>query len=250
MGLIRQIPGISHLPIIDVVQQRFEYEQDDEHKRKELIQLEVIHRVKGTEWIPLIYQSMIQKVVLQIVYQPFSDDEMSFYLHPYLLKEWRNRWYVFGREGREGREKNEKTSGNTARQWLIERMGFIPRSDHIWNVPLDRIISIHNCPDIPFLENDLFDPDTWFDEIAGVTKPENTAPIQIEMEADTIAYYYIESKPFHASQSLLFRDEEKAVFSLKLIPNYEIITDILAYGKYVRVRSPESFKKMLSDIKS
>ncbi|MBL7782535.1 MAG: WYL domain-containing protein [Saprospiraceae bacterium] len=246
IALIKQIPGIPFRSSLDLVMKRFENGHHQSGQLSGMIQLETNYQAKGAEWITPVYQAMIQKEVLRIGYQPFMEQETSFFLHPYLLKEWRNRWYLFGRV------ETDPTDNATIPQLKalgIEKLGFIPRNDHLWNIPLDRILSIQPCPEVHFLHNDLFDPATWFDDIVGVTKPENTAPAHIEIEADRIASYYLESKPLHLSQSLLYRDDLKAIFSLFLIPNHEFLNEILAYGKYVRVRAPDSLRQMAKDRK-
>jgi hypothetical protein len=180
---------------------------------------------------------MLRRQVLYIVYQPFMEEEAAFYIHPYLLKEWRNRWYVFCRA---------VPGAGDHQMGSLEKTGFIQRNDGLWNFPLDRISALTPVDDTAYLPNDLFDPTEWFEDIVGVTKPEGAEPIDIEIEVDAVASFYIETKPLHQSQALIRRDEERAFFALRLIPNHEILNDLLAYGKYIRGVSPESFRAMLA----
>ena len=52
--------------------------------------------LRGRHWLPIIYSSL-NKVVLDIRYKPYYDDAYSFKLCPYLLKQYNNRWFLFGR---------------------------------------------------------------------------------------------------------------------------------------------------------
>ena len=66
-----------------------------------------------------------------------------FAISPYLLKEYRNRWFII--------------------YYDYERNG-------ICNYALDRIVFIEPYVDKPFVENTFFDPEHYFDNIVGVTK--------------------------------------------------------------------------------
>ncbi len=77
------------------------------------------------------------------MYQSFSAwQPQECILCPYLLKEFRNRWFVFG-----SRATN-----------LV-----------LFNLALDRIVSIEPV-DIPFRDNPNFDPEHFFDDVIGVSK--------------------------------------------------------------------------------
>lgn len=244
VALVKQIPGMPQLPLLDLIMQRFETVHLSNGSLSNFIQLETNYQAKGTEWIAPIYSGIVSRQVLSIEYQPFMERKEVYCIHPYLLKEWRNRWYVFCREGlRSSKQQAEASKAG------LERTGFIQRKDHLWNFPLDRILSVGPVAGAHYIPNDLFDPATWFDDIVGVTKPEDSEPVDIKIEVDTVASFYVETKPFHRSQELICRDDSRAVFSLKLIPNHEIINDLLSYGKHIRVLSPDSFCQMLADRK-
>lgn len=245
MALVKQMPGISELPLLDLLAHRFDTLIGlPALECSSYIQIETNGLVRGTEWIAPLYEAIIRRKVLLVSYQPFMEEEKTYLFHPYLLKEWRNRWYVFGREGNIG---EEDTGMLTISARTLETMGFIPRQDRVWNLSLDRINALSICDDVEYMPNNLFDPATWFDDIVGINKPENTEPIDIELEVDTVASYYVESKPLHRSQHLKSRNAKRAVFSLRLIPNQELLNDLLAYGKYIRVLSPPSFREMLAE---
>lgn len=65
----------------------------------------------------------------------------TFLFYPYLLKEYRNRWFVFGH-----------------------------RKGNLINLALDRVHNIKIAEKERFVENDLFDPQTFFDDLVVVAK--------------------------------------------------------------------------------
>jgi hypothetical protein len=50
----------------------------------------------GYEYITPIFNAIINKRVLKILYQPFDQEVFSFLFHPYFLKQYNNRWFALG----------------------------------------------------------------------------------------------------------------------------------------------------------
>ena len=62
-----------------------------------LIQIEKAPAQKGNENIQPLLEAIMERQVIELHYKSFfSDKEKVHILHPYLLKEYRNRWYVIG----------------------------------------------------------------------------------------------------------------------------------------------------------
>ncbi len=58
---------------------------------------------------------------------------------------------------------------------------------------------------------------------------------------------YILSQPIHFSQKILLQDENELRISIHVIPNYELLEQILKHGDRVKVIEPEWLK---SEIKT
>lgn len=213
--LLRQFPGLPQLPVLELLVQKTEagHQLSACH-----IQFETNQLVRGKQWLAPIYKAIANQQVLAIRYQPFLDLEKELSIHPYLLKQWRNRWYIFGRN-----------------------------SDHqLWNLALDRITDIKTNMSVAFLPNNLFDPATWFHDLVGVTKPDGAQPVNITLETSELVSHYLETKPIHHSQQLLERNNGKARFALHVIPNPELLGDLLFFGGDLKVVEPEVVVEMLS----
>lgn len=63
---------------------------------KETIEFENIPTTKGNEFITEIWEYIDQEKVIEFQYQKFGGGEEKRTLHPYLLKEHKNRWYILG----------------------------------------------------------------------------------------------------------------------------------------------------------
>jgi hypothetical protein len=68
----------------------------------------------GYKFITPIFNAIVNKRVLMVKYEPFGKEPFEFHYHPYFLKQYNNRWFVFGRN---------------------------PKYENITNLALDRIIS-------------------------------------------------------------------------------------------------------------
>jgi predicted DNA-binding transcriptional regulator YafY len=213
LSLISQLPALPQAPLLESLLHKLGARGGS----PSVIQFEINLLVRGLEWLSPLHKAINNRQTLNIQYHPFNEPSMEILLHPYLLKEWRNRWYVFGRN----------------------------HEHRLWNLALDRIEDVRVAEEAPYLENDLFDPLRWFDDIVGVSKPEGVEPVEILLETSLPASYYLETKPLHASQRLLEREGEWARFSLRVIPNHELVGDILFYGKEVRVVAPEAVAAMV-----
>ena len=164
------------------------------------------------------------KQTIKITYQSFSANKpIEYILFPYLLKEFRNRWFIFGSQVED----------------LI-----------LYNLALDRIISIEKT-DIPYQENPNFDSETFFNDMIGVSKDINDKPKEITFWATAEQSKYIETKPIHSSQKILNHNPDgSCVFSINVIENFELYSMFLSYGSGIKILSPkrvERYMKRMSE---
>ena len=171
----------------------------------------------GYQWITTLFNSIVQKKVLSIKYKPFSAEAFVLTFHPYYLKQYNNRWFIFGY--------NQE----------IER--------HQWNLSLDRIIEISETSKT-YLEYD-FDWEEYFSDFIGVTKLEGKIET-VELLFSEKRGKYVETKPLHETQKQQWNENGLHV-RLSLIPNFELEQVILSFGEDVEVLKPlnlrESIKK-------
>lgn len=143
-----------------------------------------------------------------ITYKSFkSKEESKFHFHPFILKEFNNRWFLIG-----------KTKA----------------SQPITNLALDRIIAIDYDFNIPYLE-EHFDADTYYKDIIGVTVNSGLQPRRIELWIDAINAPYVLTKPLHSSQRLIRKNEDKSIIvHLFISPNYEMERLLLGFWRFDR----------------
>ncbi|WP_343523515.1 WYL domain-containing protein [Pedobacter sp.] len=177
------------------------------------IQLESNKLVKGLECIPPLYQAVLNKRSLLIEYKSFKaqQSQQAIY-YPYLLKEYRNRWFLIC--------KAKKRPG-------------------ILNLALDRIVEFQELPNETFIAYEGVDFDRYYDDLIGVTKNHKDRAHKVILEFTNDHAPYVITKPLHTSQTILSKNEKTTIFRIDVVLNYELEREILGFGECVRVRSPK-----------
>jgi len=173
----------------------------------------------GKNYISELYESIISKRVLEIHYKSFkTNKEIKINFHPYYLKQYNNRWFVFGRNG---------------------------EYDSIQNLSLDRILQIEYLND-SYKENDLVDFSEYFEDIIGVSLEQR--PIEkVVLKVEKSLLPYIQTKPLHESQYDKTLDENYGLVVINVIPNYELESLLLSFGERVEVLEPEALRVKLKE---
>lgn len=175
--------------------------------------------LKGIEYFSILYNAVQNKTALEITYKDFkSEAPYTYIFHPYYLKEYNNRWFLFGLH---------------PESW---------KSD--WNVAIDRIVAI-NPKAIPFIENDTIDWPDYFSDMIGVSKSENAVLEQIVLHFNQVTGKYMENKSIHETQKHKWINENTLELKINVIVNYELERLILSYGESVKVVTPEHLKNKI-----
>jgi predicted DNA-binding transcriptional regulator YafY len=153
--------------------------------------------------------------VLNVIYQSFNQrGPVEYVLHPYLLKEFRNRWFLFG--------------------CTDDKM-------RLFNLALDRIVGITPAKGVAFRQNPDFDPEHFFDDLIGVSKNlKGSHPRRVKFWANREQSNYIKTKPLHTSQQLISEnpDDGSCIFQIEVVINFEMYSVFMSYGAGVTILSP------------
>lgn len=160
--------------------------------------------------------SIIHLLLYIIYYKTYKGKEFTSTLHPYHVKQYNNRWFLFGFEEESGK---------------------------IANKALDRIHHI-SLANVPFTPNTSIDFGHFFDDIVGVSIPYDDVKKETVILRFTPARFpYVTSKPIHKSQVVI--DEEDCTVSLEVKPTRELEQQILSFGPDVEVLSPDTFRAQI-----
>lgn len=168
----------------------------------------------GYEYISPIFNAIINKRVLKIIYHPFDQEAFSFLFHPYFLKQYNNRWFALG---------------------YNQDLNF-----DRWNIALDRIKAMEEV-NKKYRKNTT-DWDEHFYDIVGVTRLPGEKAVPVELIFQREQAPYIQTKPMHPSQKVKQLKDGRLQVRLHLIPNYELVSQLLSFGEKVEVMSPKSLR--------
>ena len=94
---------------------------------------------------------------------------------------------------------------------------------------------------LKYKESDV-DFEEYFDDIIGVTVPENTEPVDVVLRVKNKRFNFIKTKPLHLSQRIVSKDDEYTTISINVKINKELIALILSFDSDIEVVSPTSLR--------
>lgn len=222
LNTIGQFDGLAHFEWLD----RFKIGLGLK-KRPRIISFSNNPYLQNSNLLGVLFDNISNQVVIRLQYHTFADRESKeIIFHPYLLKQYNNRWFLIGAADVDGK---------------------------ILNFALDRIDAVTSLPVIKYksCNEDLANR---FEDIIGVTLYEDKDVEHILFWVSNRSKDYVETKPIHGSQCQ-YRGEkdaelrrqyttlnEGAFFSIDCIPNYELIRELCSFGKELVVLSPSSIQ--------
>lgn len=176
-------------------------------------------QLKGIEYLSDIIDATINHQPLEIDYISANGNYHKHILHPYFVKQYNGRWYLFGLDNEEERIKN----------LAFDRIQRIENSNHV------------------FRKNEMIDFNIYFDNVVGVTVPytNETELVDIILRFSQKRFKYVTSKPIHKSQVTI--SEEECTISLKLYNTLELEQQIFSFGPDVEVISPVWFRDRFAE---
>ena len=196
-------------------------------ERRQIISFSNNPYLQNSNLLGTLFDQISNKVVIRLSYHTFNDETIrSIDFHPYLLKQYNERWFLLG-----AADSDQK----------------------ILNFALDRIDKVEPLPEKKYIEcpDDIFER---FENIVGVTLYEERQVEHIVCWVSEASKGYVNTKPIHESYTPFKGEKENQLreqypkldgglfFSLDCIANYELIRELCSYGKNLIVLSPQKIK--------
>jgi predicted DNA-binding transcriptional regulator YafY len=182
------------------------------------IQFESTPHAAGSEHLAPLLTAIRERTVLRFSYRKFSDPNASatpHVLHPYLLKEYRNRWYL---------------------------IGWDPEKAQTRTYGCDRMAALEPSAE-RFVRNPEFNAATHFAHALGITVLD-TEPVDVSFRCDDVLAKYLSTQPLHPSQTLTEGPEGTHV-TLHVLPTFELQQWLLAHARELTLLGPLSLKTTL-----
>ena len=132
-------------------------------------------------------------------------------LHPILLREVADSWYVIGYDEPTGKE----------RTFALDRMSDLDITDELCAVPPAILTNVSEL----------------FEHIYGIT--DSSGPVEeIVLAFSPLFGRYVKAKPIHQTQEVLSDTDTECVIRLRLAPNRDLLMHLRSYGEHLTVLQP------------
>jgi predicted DNA-binding transcriptional regulator YafY len=170
-------------------------------------------RPQGTENLYGLLHGIKNRFRINFSYQKFWEEEGSNReIEPFGLKEFKNRWYVLGKD-----LKDEK----------------------IKTFALDRLTNLEiTRKKFEFPKN--FNIEESYRYCFGIISPNNEEPLDIVLSFDPVQGKYIKTLPLHETQQVVVDNEDELQIKLKLCVTQDLVMELLSYGDNMKVLKPKS----------
>lgn len=173
------------------------------------------------------------KQVINLQYHTFQNNDIrSVSISPYLLKEYNNRWFLIASTSDSGR---------------------------VLTFPLDRIDGFNINSNTSYLSapENLYER---YEDIIGVTFNEDSPLQEITFWVSDNSKNYVITKPIHGSQKTIRGEIDSQLrstypslkdgqfFQIECRENYELIRELISFGKDLVVISPTQIKKNITGL--
>ena len=141
-------------------------------------------------------------------------------LHPILLREVADSWYVIGYD-----EPTDKE-----RTFALDRMSDLEITDDSCAVPLDVLTNVSEL----------------FEHIYGIT--DSSGPVEeILLSFSPLFGRYVKAKPIHQTQEVMRDTDTECVVRLRLAPNRDLLMHLRSYGEHLTVLQPDSLARDMQE---
>lgn len=166
-----------------------------------------------------LLDAIYNKKVLKLTYTPFGKDSYEERVYPYHLKQFNDRWYL-----------------------IAQAVGY----EYYGHYALDRIDHFEEV-DFPNYKESEVNFEEYFDDVIGVTVPEDHEPVDVILSVSNSRFHYIDTKPLHLSQRILGKDKNYTRISINVKINKELISLLLSFGADLEVLAPASLRKQIAN---
>lgn len=178
-----------------------------------IVQMEQ-QKPRSTELLLSIIPAIQKRRILEFTYEKYWDDDISTRtVEAYGLKEFKNRWYIVGRNTYESKIKT----------FALDRISDL--------IVLDKTFSKNKTIDLEHLFRYSF----------GIMNSEEV-PVEAILSFSPEQGRYVKSLPLHHTQKVLVDNIEELRVSLTIWPTYDFIKELVSYGDSMKVFAPDSLR--------
>ena len=185
------------------------------------MQTEVSYGNKGYEWIEPIFNAIINKEAIEVIYKKAKSEPERKIISPYQLKEHRNRWYCVAYD-------------HLKRQ-----------TTNIYS--LDRIENVEYSAK-PFWIDKHYNPETYFKYSIGIYHYHDKKPLEVKLEFYGKFIETVQNHPLMPNQKSTLRKGGKTLeVEIEVYNSEELISELLKYGNLVKIITPSNLATTIKE---
>ena len=160
---------------------------------------------------------------VRVTYKGYTmDQEMTYELEPYFIREFKRRWYLYAHK--------DYDKDHEPHMYALDRMSEMEVLAETFEIPKS------------------IDAEEWFSPIYGVRKYPDMKRERVVLKVYGKQVQFFRSLPLHHSQEEIETQEEFSIFTYHLAPDYDFRQDILSFGDKVEVLEPEELRNNIIEI--
>lgn len=176
--------------------------------------------LKGMEYFIPLLECITRQQRVEINYQSyFKDKPRKTIIEPYLLKEYKNRWYL---------------------------LAVAKGKPDFTTYALDRIKGLESLDEL-FTPKEGFSANEYFNYSYGITAVSDGVPQKIRLRFDELLMKYMKDLPLHPSQKIIKETKNSIEVELEVYITIELIKDIRSFGNRVQVIKPKNLLNEYED---
>lgn len=173
---------------------------------------------QGTENLYGLLHAIKNRFKIRFTYLKFWEDEPSQRtVEPYAMKEFRNRWYVMGKDNKD----------NAIKSFALDRLSNLEITNQFYQYPAN-----YNIEDI-------------YQYCFGIISPNDEEPQDIILSFTPFQGKYIKTLPLHQTQQVIADNDQEVRIKLKLCLTHDLLMELLSFGEEMKVIEPKSLVKQI-----
>lgn len=169
---------------------------------------------RGFEHFDFLYRACREKIPISFIHFSYKNRHFKhIILHPFLIKEFNNRWYVIG----------YSETHNAIRTFGFDRI-----SDPLFLK-------------IKYIRSDAKETKAFLNDVYGVFPIPQANKEEIEIRVSKLETHNFNAYPIHVSQRIEKFPHGESIIKFQLIPSIELAQLFLSKGKQVKILEPQWF---------
>ncbi len=199
----------------------YKEEFPDSNTERKIIQTDYVEGAKGSENFNTLFKACKNQYPLSFSHYSYNYREFkAIIVHPILLKEFENRWYL---------------------------VGYSESHKSIRTFGLDRIYEPLHLKR-KYIDSDQSEVYSYCNDIIGVYPIENQPKQKITFLTSIKITNYFEAYPIHFSQKAEKNESGSSFFTIDVVPSMELIRLFRSYGRNLEVINPQWLRQQTNSL--